>query len=70
MKKILVFGIVTLFFLAVAAALRFTRPSPAVAHSPRPTEVAVNCTWTEVKICYAGVNNGCCPKPKEVHYVE
>jgi len=38
-----------------------------IARNDEPANAAVECTWGEVKACYANppVNGNCCPKPKE-----
>lgn len=47
------------FIIGAALALSFA------SAKQNDQQTANRCTWTEVRLCYDGQNNGCCPRPKD-----
>lgn len=64
MKKIFLLTLIGIVFLGTVLTIVLTVKAPASA-AAGSDQLANSCTWTEVRLCYAGQNNGCCPPPKE-----
>lgn len=63
-KKTFLLALIGVLFLGSVLAVVLTIKAP-VSAAVGSDELANSCTWTEVRLCYAGQNNGCCPAPKE-----
>lgn len=59
MKKLIVGLLVAILIVGGIGVFIIMTKAPAQA---RPLEYSINCSWGEIKDCYGGGCNACCPE--------